>query len=285
MKEGVENTLKFKKLKRRLGLAEWQVIGLLESIWKLARTSAQAGDIGRHSDEDIAAAIEYEDDAEILIQSLVECGWLDADDEFRLIVHDWSDHVPTYLKGNFAKHNKQFADEVAKQRAKQPETPPSGAAKQGAKQGANSNVLPNQTKPNQTKPNQKKAFVAPSLQEVQAYCAERSNQVDPSAFLDHYTANGWMRGRTKIKDWKACVRTWEKRDRASVAGETGLPDFDAIVRSLLQMNLSQPYSEALTKAFGEKAAKAVKTIGAKRITQATDFELNQLRKQFQREVA
>jgi len=51
MKEGVENTLKFKKLKRRLSLPEWQVIGLLESVWKLGRTSAQAGDIGKHSNQ------------------------------------------------------------------------------------------------------------------------------------------------------------------------------------------------------------------------------------------
>ena len=139
MKEGVENKLKFKKLKRRLGFAEWQVVGILECIWKLTRTSAPAGDIGRHSNEDIAAAIEYEGDPDALITSLVECGWFDEDEEFRLIVHDWSDHVPTYLKGNFAKHNKTFANEVAKQRAKQP-----------AKQRANSTLLPSQAKPSIT---------------------------------------------------------------------------------------------------------------------------------------
>jgi hypothetical protein len=53
-------------------------------------------------------------------------------------------------------------------------------------------------------------FTPPSLQDVTDYCKERGNAVSPSAFLDHYEANGWMRGKTKIKDWKACVRTWEK---------------------------------------------------------------------------
>ena len=53
-------------------------------------------------------------------------------------------------------------------------------------------------------------FTPPSLQEVTDYCKERSNSVDPSSFIDHYDANGWVRGKTKIKDWKACVRTWEK---------------------------------------------------------------------------
>lgn len=154
MKEGVESTLKFKKLKRRLGLPEWQAIGLLESIWKLTRTSAQAGDIGRHSNEDIAAAIEYEGDADLMIEALVETGWLDTDPEYRLVVHDWSHHVPTYLRGNFAKHQKTFADVVAKQR------------KSVVKNGATSNVLPNLTKPNQTKPNQKdRSLTQPEFEE------------------------------------------------------------------------------------------------------------------------
>jgi hypothetical protein len=49
---------------------------------------------------------------------------------------------------------------------------------------------------------------------VSEYCQERGNSVDPQAFLDHYEANGWVRGKTKIKDWKACVRTWEQKTPA-----------------------------------------------------------------------
>ena len=135
MKQGVENTMKFKKLKRRMRLPYWQVVGLLESVWKLGLTSAQAGDIGRYSNEDIAAAIEYEGDADELVAVLVDCEWLDDDPEFRLIIHDWSEHIPTYLKGNFKGRKKEFADVVASRRAKQP-------AKQPAKQGAISDAVP-----------------------------------------------------------------------------------------------------------------------------------------------
>lgn len=53
-------------------------------------------------------------------------------------------------------------------------------------------------------------FTPPSLEDVIQYCRERGNSVDADSFIDHYSANGWMRGKTKIKDWKACVRTWEK---------------------------------------------------------------------------
>lgn len=55
-----------------------------------------------------------------------------------------------------------------------------------------------------------KRFVPPTLSEVAAYCQERQNGIDAQIFIDHYTANGWMRGKNKVKDWKACVRTWEK---------------------------------------------------------------------------
>jgi len=53
-------------------------------------------------------------------------------------------------------------------------------------------------------------FTPPLFQEVSDYCNERGNSVDPQRFIDHYESNGWMRGKNKIKDWKACVRTWEK---------------------------------------------------------------------------
>ena len=56
-------------------------------------------------------------------------------------------------------------------------------------------------------------FTPPTVEEVRAYCEERGNNIDAQAFIDFYTASGWKRGNTPIKDWKACVRTWESRDK------------------------------------------------------------------------
>ena len=53
-------------------------------------------------------------------------------------------------------------------------------------------------------------FIPPSFFEVRDYCLERGNRVDPQRFIDHYTSNGWMVGKNKMKDWKAAVRTWER---------------------------------------------------------------------------
>lgn len=67
----------------------------------------------------------------------------------------------------------------------------------------------------------KPKFTPPSVDEVTRYCEERANNVDPEKFVDHYSANGWVRGKTPIKDWRAAVRTWEKRgDSATYAGSS-----------------------------------------------------------------
>ena len=57
----------------------------------------------------------------------------------------------------------------------------------------------------------RKVFVKPTIEEVAAYCRERGNTIDPEAFIDHYESSGWIVGRSPMKDWKAAVRTWEKR--------------------------------------------------------------------------
>jgi len=59
---------------------------------------------------------------------------------------------------------------------------------------------------------QKKKFIKPSVEEVRAYCQERNNGVNPEAFIDFYESKGWKVGNQPMKDWKAAIRTWEKRD-------------------------------------------------------------------------
>lgn len=53
-------------------------------------------------------------------------------------------------------------------------------------------------------------FIKPMIEEIRAYCLERKNGVDPERFYDFYESKGWLIGRTKMKDWRASVRTWEK---------------------------------------------------------------------------
>lgn len=55
-----------------------------------------------------------------------------------------------------------------------------------------------------------KRFVPPTPEEVNTYCRERNNGIDGKEFCDFYASKGWMIGKSKMKDWKAAVRTWER---------------------------------------------------------------------------
>jgi hypothetical protein len=78
----------------------------------------------------------------------------------------------------------------------------------------------------------------PTLEEVKAYCLERNKGVNPQKWYDHYTSNGWMVGKTKMKDWKAAVRTWEPdekpkeqskyQDMSNYYKDTGNPFLDKL---------------------------------------------------------
>lgn len=61
-------------------------------------------------------------------------------------------------------------------------------------------------------------FSPPSVDEVSTYCMERGNRVDAESFCDFYASKGWLVGKTPMKDWKAAVRTWEKRGTTSQGG-------------------------------------------------------------------
>lgn len=56
-----------------------------------------------------------------------------------------------------------------------------------------------------------KRFTPPSVSQVREYIQEKGYILSADAFIDHYTSNGWMVGRNKMKDWKAAVRNWNSR--------------------------------------------------------------------------
>lgn len=62
-----------------------------------------------------------------------------------------------------------------------------------------------------------RVFVAPSVEDVSVYMESRGwlcPKKRAAQFVAHYEANGWRRGKgdgIKIRDWQACVRTWESR--------------------------------------------------------------------------
>ena len=74
----------------------------------------------------------------------------------------------------------------------------------------NTNI--NITNTNLTDSNRKAFFKKPTLDDVKSYCIERNNNIEAEAFLDFYESKDWKIGKNKMKDWKAAVRTWERRE-------------------------------------------------------------------------
>ena len=84
-----------------------------------------------------------------------------------------------------------------------------------AKKADNDNEYDNDLKKENTIDGVKeKRFAPPTLENVSEYCREMGyTNVDAERFIDFYTSNGWMVGKNRMKDWKAAVRNWDRREK------------------------------------------------------------------------
>lgn len=89
-------------------------------------------------------------------------------------------------------------------------------------------------------------FTPPSLTEVKAYCLERNNGIDPEAFIDFYASKGWKVGNQPMKDWKACIRTWERRDDGRASPKENKGKFDDIAARLISETMGDCYNDGGT---------------------------------------
>lgn len=62
------------------------------------------------------------------------------------------------------------------------------------------------------KPPARTRFSPPSVQEIEEYCTEKGFLLDAERFVDYYASIGWRVGKNPMKDWRAAVRTWVKKD-------------------------------------------------------------------------
>ena len=62
-------------------------------------------------------------------------------------------------------------------------------------------------------------FLPPTEEEVKQYCLENGYTLDAQRFVDFYECKGWMVGKNKMKNWKAAVRTWARKDQGGVRDE------------------------------------------------------------------
>ena len=70
-----------------------------------------------------------------------------------------------------------------------------------------------------------KRFKPPTVEEVAAYIREKGYRINAEQFIDYYESNGWMVGKSHMKDCKATVRNWERRRQNNTQGSTPVNPF------------------------------------------------------------
>ena len=159
--------------------------------------------------------------------------------------------------------------------------PSKNEKKEKSEETENNQTEPNETKENQTEPNEtsnvheqehehehvqeqeqrenesararKRAapFTPPTPDEVAAYCRERGNTVDAERFCDFYASKGWRIGNQPMRDWRAAVRTWEKRGETQAAQRAAPGGKEQMLRYTSEER-KKTYSAAILDFDGEE---------------------------------
>ena len=56
-------------------------------------------------------------------------------------------------------------------------------------------------------------FVPPTIEQINEYGSESGYAIDSERFIDYYSSKGWLVGKSKMKDWKASVRNWNRNNK------------------------------------------------------------------------
>lgn len=115
-----------------------------------------------------------------------------------------------------------------------------GNGKQGLANLAD-NDSDNDSDRDKDKKEREKKFIPPTVEAVENYCQSKGYDVNPQRFVDFYESKGWMIGKNKMKDWKAAVRTWVRRDDSNQRQQAFNP---------ISYDLPQEYQEMYDKYLG-----------------------------------
>jgi len=99
---------KTKELAHALGVDLPHAIGLLELMWAFAAQQTPQGNIGKWSNAVIADESGWTGCPDLFVNSLILVNFLDESESHRLLVHDWAEHAPNWLRAKLKKLKKTF---------------------------------------------------------------------------------------------------------------------------------------------------------------------------------
>lgn len=198
------NHHKIYRLSSIINEPKFMVVGRLISLWHFVLQNAwRDSNLEPWGDDVIEQQSCWTGEKGVFVRALRDAGFLDG-----FVVHGWQKRagrlVQDRRRNERRKHRRLTGGKTA-----------DGRRYTASKLAA---TLPNLTLPNLKKDKDivdkppTARPVLPTLEQVKAYCLERSNNVNAEKWFDHYQSNGWRVGKNPMKDWRAAVRTWEKSE-------------------------------------------------------------------------
>lgn len=152
------------ELVSRLGVGRAATIGHLELLWAFTSRVAIQGNIGKWPDGAIAESCYWTGEVSLFIDSLVAVGYLDRDPEHRLVVHDWHDHCPNWVRAKLTKRGLEAFGSTPTNAASEGGSGGSGAMPEGPKStDARSNTATNTSTNTRSDTASSRARVLPSV--------------------------------------------------------------------------------------------------------------------------
>ncbi len=117
----------------------------------------------------------------------------------------------------------EIVDSTSEKRRKASEKRWSNANEMQLESKCNANEMQLESKGKEKKVNEIKEkeikiqhIIPPKSEWVRVFCEERKNGITADEFIDFYESKGWLIGKTKMKDWQAAIRTWEKNRKVKI---------------------------------------------------------------------
>ena len=97
-----------------------------------------------------------------------------------------------------------------------------------------------------------KNIIPPKPEWVSDYCKERNNGITADEFINFYESKGWLIGKSKMKDWQAAIRTWEKNRNIKVKDIKSIQPEESSTK--LPTSRFDPLTDEERKAFFKRGA-------------------------------
>lgn len=195
---------KFARLCNKLGIPKYAALGLLECIWHFTGRFAPTGNIGKYDDDEIEAWVGWSGERGMCVAALVECRWIDRDETHRLVVHDWHSHADDATRLAVKRAGLEFIVPTV-----------SGQCRDSVAISATVSGLPEPEPVPEPEPDVARKFQKPTVLDIQEYASSRGwgvflSEKESTKFYDYYQSKGWVVGKTKMRDWRASWRNWER---------------------------------------------------------------------------